>query len=429
MGETNTHENGCPLAAVDRRLEDVHRQWHEAEKAYFDPEQFRVSIQACIQTLRTVTFILQSNKRLLPDFEAWYQEWRDRLGADSLMRWMVDARNRIEKQGDLEAHSYIRAEIVASYLNEGPIVEVPAKLFDGPSALIKGIPETSLGEHIRKNGTLRIQRRWIENTLPNFELLDAVAIAYGRIAELVYDAHHQLKLDGPVTMDPETGQIYPVGRGGRLPCMIGHSDERTINLSLATGASMTLTRKAVFIDTKIDDKLETRYGIKPEEIFDLTDDEERVLQSTFKTARILTEKDGYHITIIILLKGGKPVTMMRIEPENHGEKYLLMRNLAREVTKFDADAVIMIGEIWKASIDPKATPYMRAADAPDRQEWLSGMLVRKSGKSVHLGARFIRDGERVVLDDTKVLQSGTLFIFAPVYEAWGRPVTGTGQES
>ena len=56
------------------------------------------------------------------------------------------------------------------------------------------------------------------------------------------------------------------------------------------------------------------------------------------------------------------------------------------------------------------------------------MLVRESGEPVHLGAKFIRDGQRVVLDDTKVLPSGTPFIFAPVYEAWGRPITGTEQE-
>ena len=115
----------CPLSAVDRRLEDVHRQWHEAERGYFDPESFRVSIQTAIQTLRTVTFIVQSNKRLFINFDPWYQLWQDRLRADPLMSWMVDARNRIEKQGDLDAHSFVRAEIMASYYEEGPRINPP----------------------------------------------------------------------------------------------------------------------------------------------------------------------------------------------------------------------------------------------------------------------------------------------------------------
>src|SRR6266852_625629 len=94
------------LAKVDRRLEDVHEQWHQAEKEYFNPEQFRIAIQSAIQTLRTVTFILQKHKKQIPEFEKWYGAWQERFRADPLMKWMHDARNKIEKEGDLETHSF-----------------------------------------------------------------------------------------------------------------------------------------------------------------------------------------------------------------------------------------------------------------------------------------------------------------------------------
>jgi hypothetical protein len=55
------------------------------------------------------------------------------------MRWMVDARNKIEKQGELEAHSFVRAEIMASYYEEGPRIEVPAELFQSPTELISSV--------------------------------------------------------------------------------------------------------------------------------------------------------------------------------------------------------------------------------------------------------------------------------------------------
>src|SRR5215831_8489119 len=45
----------CPLAAVDQRLADSHRFWHQAEAAYFDPDGFRLGAQSAIQTLRSVT--------------------------------------------------------------------------------------------------------------------------------------------------------------------------------------------------------------------------------------------------------------------------------------------------------------------------------------------------------------------------------------
>jgi hypothetical protein len=80
-------------------------------------------------------------------------------GNAGLKRWIVEARNRIEKEGDLETHSYVRAEIVASYLDEGPRIEVPASLFQEPEALLRTIPTGSVGEHIWRNGVLRLQRR------------------------------------------------------------------------------------------------------------------------------------------------------------------------------------------------------------------------------------------------------------------------------
>ena len=106
-------EATCPLAAVDQRLADAHKLWHQAEAAYFDPDGFRLAVQNAIQSLRSVTFILQNHKAVIPNFTQWYGdyvdetrgkrgEWQNRLRADPLMRWMVEARNKIEKRGDLE---------------------------------------------------------------------------------------------------------------------------------------------------------------------------------------------------------------------------------------------------------------------------------------------------------------------------------------
>jgi hypothetical protein len=290
---TKQHLATCPLAGVDQRLEDVHRQWHQAEKSYFDPERFRIAIQTGIQTLRTVTFILQNKKSDIPDFEAWYCSWQESLKADPLMRWMVDARNKIEKQGDLEVHSFVRAEIIASYLNEGPSIEVAAQLFEDPQALIKSIPAGALKEHIRKHGMLRIQRRWVENTLPYYELLDALGIAYGRIAKLVHDAHRQMGLEVPVTTDLETGQQYDQGaRDGRLPCMIGHADARALNISLAHGRVVEFEHVDKIIAREDAERAAKRYDNVHKNMLGTKDaNEEEILTSLFQTVRKVFLKD------------------------------------------------------------------------------------------------------------------------------------------
>lgn len=422
--ETETvHEYQCPLSAVDRRLADVHRQWHEAERGYFDPESFRVAIQTTIQTLRTVTFILQSNKRLFSNFDPWYESWQVKLRADPLMRWMVEARNKIEKVGDLETHSFVRAEILASYYEEGPHMEVPAELFQNPIELFSSLSNQELKQHIFKDGFLRIQRRWVENSLPDYELLDAVGIAYGKIAELVDDAHRQLDLEPPTTMDDDVNCTQgKESRGGRLPCMIGHSDVRSHNIWLATGQTMTIEQKTVDFDRENAERVAAKYGLDPKDIFQSADPTaETTLNDLFATGRKMFVCDGYHQTIAFLLNSARPISMIALDVQEHGEKYLVMRQLASEVVKHGADGVIIIGEVWSAIYDP-SKPYRRAVDASEKKEFLTATLVTKTGDPIQLYAPIKREGNATTLGETEMVRDQAQIAFAPIYKAWGRDI-------
>jgi hypothetical protein len=339
------------------------------------------------------------------------------------MRWMVDARNRIEKQGDLEAHSFVRAEIVASYYEEGPRIDVPAELFQSPAELINSIQSEELRKHVFKDGILRIQRRWVENSLPDYELLDAVGIAYGKIAELVVDAHRELGLEPPSTMvndvDHTSGRE---SRGGRLPCMIGHGESRSHDVWLATGQAMELTQKEVEIDLAETEQAAKRYGLSPKDMFPSTaPGPESKLNDLFATARKMFLVDGHHITIAFLLKGTNIAHISTLAVQEHGEKYLVMRVLANEVIKHGADAVIIIGEVWSARFDP-SKPYRRAVDAPDKNEFLTATLVSKTGDPVQLHAQIIRDNNVTTLAETEILRDQAQVAFAPIYSAWGREI-------
>lgn len=416
----------CPLAAVDRRLSDLHRFWHQAERAYFEPDGFRVAIQAAIQTARQVSFVLQKNKDLIPDFEPWYTGRQEILAAIPLMKWIVEARNRIEKQGDLEANSFVSAEIVASHLDEGPRIQVPANLADAPLDLVESIPESMVGEHIKRDGILRIRRRWIENTLPDFELLDAVATAYGHLSLLVRSAHKQMGLAEPVTTDAGTGEQFPdAGQDGRLPCMIGHENARTLDVWLATGKPLefeevrkTLRREEVMAEAP---KFKERYDVDPTTIYAHSGEVHDHARSLFAVARKMFEKDGYHITIVILMRSGKPVDFRELRPEEHGHKFMMMRTLAQHAQKIGADAAVLLSETWSAPADP-AKPFMRAVDSPDRRELLTATAVSKSGDPLHLSAEIRRDGENVRLANTVEHLGGAHFAFAPLYEVWKKPI-------
>jgi hypothetical protein len=355
-----SRSKSCPLGAVHRRLEDAHRLWHQAECAYFDPGGFRLAVQSAIQTLRSVTFILQSHKADIPNFDQWYGDyvdekrgtrgkWQNRLHADSLMRWMVEARNRIEKKGDLESHSFIRAEIIASHLDvEISRIEVPARLFQNVKELLLSIPNDLVGEHVRRHGVLRIQRHWVENSLPDYELLDAIAIAYGKIHELIHDAHFQMGLDPPLTIHGDAGESYDLT--ARLPCMIGHELPRTVSISLADGGQLGFETERIDMNRAEATALE-RYGA---ELFESTrrkyqTAEDLIPIGYFELARAMFLRDGHHDPILFLLRDRRPISMFTVEVENRQQSYLLMRQLSTEITKSGADAAFLIGEVWSAS--------------------------------------------------------------------------------
>jgi hypothetical protein len=58
--------------------------------------------------------VLQKEHVAVPDFEPCYAGWQERMKADPVMRWLVDARNQIVKRGDLETRSTARA-LIRSY--------------------------------------------------------------------------------------------------------------------------------------------------------------------------------------------------------------------------------------------------------------------------------------------------------------------------
>src|SRR6266702_3036787 len=120
-------------------------------------------------------------------------------------------------------------------------------------------------------------------------------------------------------------------------------------------------------------------------------------------------------------RGATVVRLAQVEFPDHGSKYIVMRDVAHEVARKGADGVILIGEGWLAAADP-TKPYMRAVDAPDKKEMLAATLVRTTGEPIQLSAMFDRQGDSVKLGETVEIRDGEHFIFAPVYEVWGRPI-------
>lgn len=108
-------EERCPIGGTHTRLQQGHRLWHQMQAEYTNPDAFCANLNATIQALRSVTFIIQKEHDAIPDFEQWYEGWRERMKRDPLMKWLVEARNRIEKEGDPKTYSSARVGVLAGW--------------------------------------------------------------------------------------------------------------------------------------------------------------------------------------------------------------------------------------------------------------------------------------------------------------------------
>jgi hypothetical protein len=201
--------------------------WHQSLEQYHQPDLFQANLNATIQALRNITFILQSEKHSFTQFEDWYKRWQERIKADPILRWLKEARNTVVKQGELETSSMAVVKLVA--WKDDVLVETSIPPETPPSLILRNIP--------------LFERRWSVTDLGGLEILGALAQAYGLLSDLVLDAHIKLGETGCVSSNgthPHFRSTYHAS--GTLPCMVVGSERRSHSFSLQTGQEIEMVR-------------------------------------------------------------------------------------------------------------------------------------------------------------------------------------------
>jgi len=405
--------NTAPTEIVSRargRLGEVRHFLSEAQNHYFDPDLFRINLNACIQSSRNVTFAIQSSKSEIPNFETWYSPWQIWLKDQELLRWLVEARNRIVKQGDLKLHSLVRVGLVFAYY-DAPYQEFEVPLRFNTKKIMERVNLSQLPPNAMKDAYLRIERRWISNDLVDFELVDVLGYASAVLDRIVNDLS--------VYLENQTSSIS--GLPGS-PKSYDTLAPRAIFIKLSDGSTSTgfVTKKLKF---NPDDgkKAEERYGVLP--FSDIPKGVKPTLrqlaESVAKSARAILERDGHHETMAMLFSDTNGFRMITLEPRDNAEKYLLQRKLAKDVKEFEATSIVMVGEAWTAKIDEKM-PYRRAVDSPERGESLNVWAASKNGELVLLMQAFTREGKRLRFGEL-IQENGVPYMLEPIRQVWGLP--------
>lgn len=402
-----TSGSSCPIANAHKRMEDAHHLWHEALEAYNNPEYFRVKLNGCITTLRTVTWLIQKEKSNIPEFDSWYKPWQAKMRKDPILRWLVDARNKIEKEGDLDTKSTAFVSIHSSRFSS-PILSLSVDPFKPTLEIAKVIATGSnVAERLNKNGALRVERRWVANNLPKVELLEALAQAYGFMNSIINSAHTHMGLRETCVMRiSEKGKSEVVLETkhlkGRLPCMAGVDEGRAIWINLSDGEARELMSSKMAIKEKEIIPAVERYNLQ-DFPFDLDDSDsswQEKAKSLMELAKRVLQMDHYHDTFLYLKFPSSGTEMREVEVAEPGEWMIFWNKLAAKIEQNGASGLIAISEIWIAPFDPH-NPYANAGDSTERKEALQVVAAEANGKEITWTTVFKREGKEIKFGQTK----------------------------
>lgn len=377
--------DACPVPRTHSRLSEAHAFWHEALSAYHDPRAFVAKLNALIQTLRNVTWALQKELGPHPELTgSWYEGWQERMRADTRLRWLVAARNQIVKQGDLETHSTARVRIVGEGI-AGVGTDIDVEPAATASEILRQLNLGGLRDRIRREGTLRVERRWTVAAFPEDELLDVLAHCYGVLSQVVAEAHRHL--GGAMATCIKTADD-PCEQGSawehpsrRLPCMWAGREVRTSRRNLASGAPTGIAGHSLVGPRPDEATLRKRYSDAPWAAPSAGGDLFDHARALHENGRRMLLADGEHVMIAWLYRGNRPISQQGLYPRDQREKFLIIEHVAMEATRLGANGVILTAEAWEATVpdpgDPLAT--LRAAEREDRTEALVTHALRRDG--------------------------------------------------
>ncbi|MFF7530771.1 hypothetical protein ACFZB2_16980 [Streptomyces bobili] len=388
------------------------------QESYFDPDIFRLALNAFLQTHRSVTSLLLKHKSNLPKFQDWFTEYDGNAAKTDVMLWAKKSRNRIVHESDLDLNSschvtwignwYTRGEAKATFPPRMSVNEIITAIRNS-----RGMPPF---------GTITIKRRWVDEALNTWEVLDAAAACHMHLNDLLRAGHLAADVS---CCDLEGSYAECVdsslpNSSGKLSCMHIAQSELASHFSVPDGAILDDVSEEFEIDDAKSKLAAKRYEL-PE--FPDGDAIARV-PGMMAIARKIMEKDGAHGTFAFCFKGESLLTAQAMQFDNQRAKILSFERLADLVESTRADGVLVIGEMWTAlqtDLEKElGTVLFPARDRLDRMEALSVYAVTRDGRQAETVCFVERgpNGEAHCGETTGIESGGAMNTMIPIRKKW-----------
>ncbi len=407
---------------------DLHEDIHRAVENYLDENEFRRWLNSAIQNSRAVTFLLQKRKAKWPDFDEWYGEWQSGARSNPILTWGVNSRNRIVKEEDLLTFSQAIISYYGERLQEAEdVLTVPPQTTVGDMLLAFAAASKS-GPPGRK-GWVRVQRRWVDDQLPEHELVSALREMYASVATVVRRAHTASRVDdclapafgrACVTSEIDSG-LGCLGVGDPLP---------TGMIDVNSGEMMSLGYGSIERDESLGELGRKRYGLMPATGVDAIAHAENRME----LSKRFLEADGYAGPMLLLFRGTEE---MRMHPVFFGKNEPREFKIAATIDmdgSWPFDGAVFASEIWLSSDDGRASlvdvpreerlpsneEFFDSDEVGNRDEALVVYALAADGRSRLLMLPFARTRSGVVYGKLSDDTSGTMIpaLLRPVWRRW-----------
>lgn len=324
----------------EKRLSDVAQLLRQCAASYFEPDRFRLSCNQFLTTSRTVNFLIQKDKALIPDFERWYaaqvvEPW----AGDKVMTWGKDSRNHIEKVGDLDLESELSVTLIFTH-DEDQDLSITCGRSELIGATVRHLlrhAEKHLPTGVSNASILRIRRRWVANTLPSRELLSALTYIYGRQRALAASLASYLGHSLPSEI-PEITDINELReQHGRQVRYVKFKDRRPSRMASHVIRHAPNYRPPPWLQELAAERDPSKglAGLTAQLEFHA-----KMAEGTFR-------QFGNHVPMMWMYdEAGKAVDYGGMVPDDQATKFIYWRTVADRVEALRPATLIWVSEVW-----------------------------------------------------------------------------------
>lgn len=403
------------LKDVDFNMEKLISIFHNMKNEYHNPTNFIANADALIQALRNFTFFLQSKKNDIPNFDNWYTPWQEMMRANPYMRFIVDMRNSIVKQGINTAKSHALIVLYTDYSQT--LSERRMDIYSTTDEIKKEIMELAKKQPVLKHASGDIHRSYIFNYTKkdDLEVLDTLFYCTFFIRKVHEDFKNFIK----------TGVIQK-----ELPKITApwvDMSDFTITFQVNSGHNVSQKVIPVKRDRKVIEEYKKRFGdIKLKHDINSDNPHEQV-QANLELAKQnrVHFKELLPVLKYYSVKKGAWGAIFPIVT-SRADKILFWENFSNQVARDEIDKFYLTVDAWRYDDIDKGMATIRSgkeiSSLSNLKETLLAYYLDKSGKIIAARSPYslsksgkIKFGKVNIQDD----KPSNHPMFTAVFNVWG----------